>query len=221
MNLTSILSEIKAVPAGVAGGLFPGDVFGIRYFKKNDNGEIEWEIEVVDKVKETPLKYKVFTKMYHVTFDLNDISIDIKEEPVRVELYKKDIIDAVLAGTSRNKFSNLNNISKLSGILEYFKEALFEKEFEEKIDIKTLKRVVSAFVKYNKFSSVGTYEEFIENREKIFQKAYNELKVAEEKTKGAEDTVKNIKDTIDWLESQALEFLQKYTNADMSTYKKS
>ena len=67
--------------------------------------------------------------------------------------------------------TNLNNISKLSGILEYFKEALFEKEFEEKIDIKTLKRVVSAFVKYNKFSSVGTYEEFIENREKIFQKA--------------------------------------------------
>ena len=36
-----------------------------------------------------------------------------------------------------------------------------------------------------------------------------------------EDTVKNIKDTIDWLESQTLEFLQKYTNADMSTYKKS
>jgi hypothetical protein len=220
MNLTSILSEIKVVPAGVAGGLFPGDIFGgygsLRYFRKNDDGEIEWEIEVVDKVQETPLKYKVFTKMYRVTFDLNDRSIDIKEEPVRVELYKKDIID-----TRRNKFSNLNNISKLSGILEYFKEALFQKELEEKIDIKTLKRVVSAFVEYNKFSSFGTYEEFIENREKIFQKAYNELKVAEEKTKGAEDTVKNIKDTIDWLESQALEFLQKYTNADMSTYKKS
>lgn len=216
MNLTSILSEIKVVPASVAGGLFPGDVLFISYFKKNDDGKIELGVQVVDKVKETPKKYRVFKKMYRVTFDLNDRSIDIKEEPSYSELYEKDIIN-----TSKNEIFNLNNISKLSTTLKHLKEFILEKEFEEKIDIKTLQRVVSAFVKYSHFSSFSTYEEFIENREKIFQKAYNELKVAEEKTKGAEDTVKNIKDAIDWLESQALEFLQKYTNADMSTYKKS
>ena len=57
------------------------------------------------------------------------------------------------------------------------------------------------------------------SKEEIFKKAYEELK----KTEDSYVKVKNKidKDSLDWIEPIALNLIQKYTNADMSTYKKS
>lgn len=221
MNLTSILSEIKVVPAGVVGGLAPGDLTSF-YFnnnfiykdKKNDPYRIELKITTIDKVKETPKNYRIWKNTLPVYFYPEIKTYEIGEiEPVSIggELYYKDHLK------NYNPFKDKNNLSDFS--LNRMKKSWEEVAFKEnKIDLEVLKDIVDAF--YKQYYSSDSIDRVIKSsKEELFKKAYKELKQTEDSFVKVKDKI--AQDNLDWIEPIALDLIQKYSNADMSTYKKS
>ena len=217
MNLTSILSEIKIVPAGAAGGLFPGDLTSVSFshdFGSNDqNNPITLKITTIDKVKELPKTYRIWRNTLPVYFYPETNTDGIGEIKPTIdskgELFHKDYIYFK---------EDINNLSGFS--LDHLKKIWRGFKFKEnKVDLKVLKDIVDAF--YNKYyNSSDSIDRLVKSsKEKIFKKAYEELK----KTEDSFVKVKNKidEDSLDWIEPIALDLIQKYSNADMSTYKKS
>jgi hypothetical protein len=217
INLTSILSEIKIVPAGAAGGLFPGDLTSVAFspnFGYNDDlNKIILKITTIDKVKELPKTYRIWRNTLPVyfypetkTYEIGEIKPTIDSKG---ELFHKDYIYFE---------KDINNLSGLS--LDHTKKSWRSFMFKEnKVDLKVLRDIVDAF--YNQYyNSSDSIDRLVKSsKEKIFKKAYEELKKTE-------DSYVNVKNKIgeynlDWIEPIALDLIQKYTNADMSTYKKS
>lgn len=215
MNLISILSEIKVVPAKSAGGLVPGDLVQF-YFKnnfnyKNDPNRVELTIVTIDKVKETPMRYRIWRNKLKVYFYPETKTYEVGE----IEPYFGD--KGELIGKDWDYFKDKNDLSKFS--LDSIKKDQTRSKFEEnKIDLKALANIVNAF--YRQSYSFDSMEFAIKSsKEELFKKAYEELK----KTEDSYVKVKNkiAQDNLDWIEPIALNLIQKYTNADMSTYKKS
>ena len=216
MNLISILSEIKVVPAKSAGGLVPGDLVSF-YFKnnfnyKNDPNRVELTIVTIDKVKETPMRYRIWRNKLKVYFYPETKTYEVGEiEPYfgdnKGELYGKDY----------DHFKDRNNLSKFS--LDSIKKDQTRSKFEEnKIDLKALANVVDAF--YRQYYSFDSMDFAIKSsKEELFTKAYKELKQAEDSYVKVKDKI--AQDNLDWIEPIALNLIHKYSNADMSTYKKS
>ena len=216
MNLISILSEIKVVPAKSAGGLVPGDLVSF-YFKnnfnyKNDPNRVELTIVTIDKVKETPMRYRIWRNKLKVYFYPETKTYEVGEiEPYfgdnKGELYGKDY----------DHFKDRNNLSKFS--LDSIKKDQTRSKFEEnKIDLKALANVVDAF--YRQYYSFDSMDFAIKSsKEELFTKAYKALKQAEDSYVKVKDKI--AQDNLDWIEPIALNLIHKYSNADMSTYKKS
>ena len=224
MNLISILSEIKVVPAKSAGGLVPGDLTDVNFranfnYKKNDNDpyRIELVISTIDKVKETPKNYRVWEnnlKVYFYpetkTYKIGEIKPSSKfgTSGTMGDLYNKDY----------SIFKNKNNLSKFS--LDSIKKIWARSKFEEnKIDLKVLANIVDAFYKVQYYSSDPMDFVMKSSKEELFTKAYKELKQAEDSYVKVKDKI--AEDDLDWIEPIALDLIQKYSNADMSTYTKS
>lgn len=214
MNLTSILSEIKVVPAGVVGGLAPGDLtsvyfnYNFRFKDDNDPYRIELRITTIDKVKETPKSYRVWRNTLPVYFYPKTKTYEIGEiESGNGDLYSKDY----------NYFKNKNDLSEFS--LNRLKRNWEEVAFREnKIDLEVLKDIVDAF--YKQYYSSDSIDRVIKSsKEELFKKAYKELKQTEDSFVKVKDKI--AQDNLDWIEPIALDLIQKYSNADMSTYKKS
>ena len=214
IKLTSILSEIKVVPAGATGGLFPGDLTSVAFshnFGSNDLNKITLKITTIDKVKELPKTYRIWRNKLPVYFYPETKTYEIGEiEPMnsKGELFHIDHIFFE---------QDINNLSELS--LDWIKKSWRSFMFQEnKIDLKALANIVNAF--YRQSYSFDSMEFTIKSsKEELFKKAYEELK----KTEDSYLKVKNkiAQDNLDWIEPIALNLIQKYTNADMSTYKKS
>lgn len=223
MNLTSILSEIKVVPANIVGGLAPGDFTSAdfrhnfyRKIKEDDPTLIELKINIIDKVKETPKNYRVWLTTVTVYFNLETKTYEVKgiePEPwhIKGDLYSKDW----------NPFKDKNNLSGLSSGLDYMKKVWEEVKFEEnKVDLEVLKDIVDVF--YNQYFSYRSNPKdriIKSSKEELFKKAYKELKKAEDSFVKVKDKI--AQDNLDWIEPIALDLIQKYSNADISTYKKS
>lgn len=222
MNLTSILSEIKVVPVGSAGGLVPGDFTSAdfrhnfyRKIKEDDPTLIELKINIIDKVKETPKNYRVWLTTLTVYFYLETKTYEVKgiePEPwhIKGDLYSKDW----------NPFKDKNNLSGLSSGLDYMKKAWKESKFKEnKVDLEVLKDIVDAFYNQYSYGSDSMKRVVKSSKEELFKKAYKELKKAEDSFVKVKDKI--AQDNLDWIEPIALDLIQKYSNADISTYKKS
>ena len=219
MNLISILSEIKVVPAKSAGGLVPGDLINVMFkanfnYKKNNNAphQIELIITTIDKVKETPKNYRVWTNFLKVYFYPETKTYKIGEikpsSNTMGDLYNKDY----------SIFKNKNNLSKFS--LDSMKKIWARSKFEEnKIDLKVLANIVDAFYKVQYYSSDPMDFVMKSSKEELFTKAYKELKQAEDSYVKVKDKI--AEDDLDWIEPIALDLIQKYSNADISTYTKS
>ena len=221
MNLISILSEIKVVPAKSAGGLVPGDLTGLIFktnfnYKKNNNDpyQIELIISTIDKVKETPKNYRVWENNLKVYFYPETKTYKIGEikpsSNTMGDLYNKDYDYSI--------FKNKNNLSEFS--LDSIKKIWARSKFEEnKIDLKVLANIVDAFYKVQYYSSDPMDFVMKSSKEELFTKAYKELKQAEDSYVKVKDKI--AEDDLDWIEPIALDLIQKYSNADMSTYTKS
>ena len=219
MNLISILSEIKVVPAKSAGGLVPGDLTDVNFranfnYKKNNDTphQIELTIGTIDKVKETPKNYRVWENNLKVYFYPETKTYKIGEiKPswnTRGDLYDKNY----------PIFKNKNNLSEFS--LDYMKKVWARSKFEEnKIDLKVLANIVDAFYKVQYYSSDPMDFVMKSSKEELFTKAYKELKQAQDSYVKVKDKI--AEDNLDWIEPIALDLIQKYSNADMSTYTKS
>ena len=216
MNLISILSEIKVVPAKSAGGLVPGDLvsfyFRNNFYNKNDPNRVELTIVTIDKVKETPMRYRIWRNKLKVYFYPETKTYEVGEiEPYyfgdKGELYDKDY----------DHFKDRNDLSKFS--LDSIKKDQAEVAFKEnKIDLKALAIIVDAF--YRQYYSSNSMDFAIKSsKEELFKKASEELKQTEDLFVKVKDKV--AEDNLDWIEPIALDLIQKYSNADMSTYIKS
>lgn len=223
IKLTSILSEIKVVPAGAAGGLFPGDLTSVSFshnFGSNDqNNPITLKITTIDKVKELPKTYRIWRNTLPVYFYPETKTYEIGEiEPMdsKGELYDKDYIYFK---------EDINNLSGFT--LDYMKKIWRSFMFQKnKIDLKVLKDIVDVFYNqyydssFGRIGSPNSIDRLIKSsKEEIFKKAYEELKKTEDSYVKVKDKI--AQDNLDWIEPIALDLIQKYSNADMSTYKKS
>lgn len=218
MNLISILSEIKVVPAKSAGGLVPGDLVQFYFnnnfgYKSRDNSpsRVELTIVTIDKVKETPMRYRIWRNKLKVYFYPETKTYEVGE----IEPYFDD--KGELIGKDYDYFKDKNDLSKFS--LDSIKKDQTRSKFEEnKIDLKALANIVNAF--YKQYYSFDSMEFAIKSsKEELFTKAYEELKQTEDLYVKIKDKV--AEDNLDWIEPIALDLIYKYSNADMSTYKKS
>ena len=158
------------------------------------------------------MRYRIWRNKLKVYFYPETKTYEVGEiEPYfgdnKGELYGKDY----------DHFKDKNDLSEFS--LDRLKKSWEEVAFKEnKINLVVLGNIVDAF--YRQGYYLNAYNKVIKlSKEELFKKAYEELKQTEDLFVKVKDKI--AQDNLDWIEPIALNLIHKYSNADMSTYKKS